>query len=103
MPSPDAPAPRERREPWHKIKFTPDAYAEIRRLYEQTPETARTIAAIAGISHTSLKGYAAREGWVKFRRPPIDLPPAAKLSAKLALGEGVGGEGARGKGEAASL
>jgi hypothetical protein len=78
---------KPKRVPWNTIELTAEAQAEARRLYEQTPQTGRCIAIMLGISHTSLKTYARREGWTKCRRPPVDLTPAAKLSVKLARAE----------------
>ena len=78
---------KPKRVPWNTIELTLEAQAEARRLYEKTPQTGRGIAIMLGISHTSLKTYARREGWTKCRRPPVDLTPAAKLSVKLARAE----------------
>ena len=62
-----------------RLKFTPALLANVRRRYEHTDEILSTMAADLGCCKTTLRGIAKREGWVRYRAPPRDLLPAARL------------------------
>jgi hypothetical protein len=63
---------------------TPAALADCRRRFEETPEAIMAIARDYGVGESTLRRLAQREGWVRFRAPPVDLVPAAQLEAQAA-------------------
>jgi hypothetical protein len=77
-------APARPKRTTHRIVYSPELLAELRHLYERTPETCDDIALRRGISRPTLRLLAKRQGWVRFQRRPLDLSPAVKLEARLA-------------------
>jgi hypothetical protein len=86
MPSRDD-APVRAKRTTHRIDYTPELIAELRHLYEQTPQTCDRIAATGRISRPTLRVLAQRQGWTRFTHRPLDLSPAVKLEARLAEAE----------------
>ena len=64
------------------IAYTPELLADGRRRYEETEEPALSIADDFGISRNTLRALAIRLGWERYKPPPRDLSPAAKLLAQ---------------------
>lgn len=62
--------------------YTPELLAYMRQRFEQTEDTVVDIAADLGIHANTVRNIARREGWVRFVRPPQDLPSAMKLLAE---------------------
>jgi transposase-like protein len=61
-------------------RYTPEFLAALKRRYEDTDQSMRSIAAELGISLRTLHRLVEREGWRKRAdRPPHDLPPAVRL------------------------
>ena len=65
-----------------RYTYTPELLADGRRRYEQTEEPVVAIAADFGIHTTTFQRMANREHWLRYRPPPRDLSPAAKLAAQ---------------------
>ena len=64
------------------ISYTPELLADGRYRYEQTDESLISIASDFGVNRNTFRALAVREGWVRFKPPPRDLSPAAKLLAQ---------------------
>ena len=64
------------------ITYTPELLANGRYRYEQTDESLISIASDFGVNRNTFRALAVREGWVRYRPPPRDLLPAAKLLAQ---------------------
>jgi hypothetical protein len=67
-----------------RIVYTPELLALLRHEFENTPKSLLAIATPHGFSRRTLADKAAAEGWVRYRRPALDVSPAAKLDARLA-------------------
>lgn len=98
LPAEDSPAPKvrtARATAAHRHTYTPELLEEMRRRYEETPESLASIGAEGRIDPTTVSRIARRKKWVRYVAPPRDLSPAAKLAAKArALASGSGGEAA---------
>ena len=64
------------------ITYTPELLANGRYRYEQTNESLISIASDFGVHRNTLRALVEREGWVRYKQPPRDLLPAAKLLAQ---------------------
>jgi hypothetical protein len=64
------------------ITYTRELLANGRYRYEQTDESLISIASDFGVNRNTFRALAVREGWVRYRPPPRDLLPAAKLLAQ---------------------
>lgn len=64
------------------ITYTPELLANGRYRYERTDESLVSIASDFGVHRNTLRALVAREGWVRYKQPPRDLLPAAKLLAQ---------------------
>jgi hypothetical protein len=53
------------------LAYSADLKAHARHRFEETPESAYSIAADLGMHHVSLKRLAQREGWVRRNPPPL--------------------------------
>jgi len=76
-----------------RYDFTPELLADGRHRYEHTDETITSIAFDFGVHKSTLTRLATREGWVRYVRPPRDLPQAKKIRISveaLAQGQGAG-------------
>ena len=69
---------------WRRITYTPEGLAELRRLYEETPQSDVAVAKSYGISAPTLRAKAKEQGWTKYKPTPIDIPPAVRLAAEAA-------------------
>jgi hypothetical protein len=56
--------------------------ANGRYRYERTDESLISIASDFGVHRNTFRALVAREGWVRYKQPPRDLLPAAKLLAQ---------------------
>jgi len=56
--------------------------ANGRYRYEQTDESLISIASDFGVNRNTFRALAVRQGWVRYKPPPRDLLPAAKLLAQ---------------------
>jgi hypothetical protein len=66
------------------LSYTPELKAHARFRFEQTPESAYSIAADLGMHHTSLKRLAQREGWVRHNPPPVrDITGVMRLADEV--------------------
>jgi hypothetical protein len=97
--APSTPKPRrnaateyKRVTPWGTITvrsgrplgYTPELKAHARYRFEETPESAYSIAADLGMHHTSLKRLIKREGWVRRNPPPVrDITPVMRIAAAV--------------------
>jgi hypothetical protein len=81
-----------KRRPWHKVELTPAAWAEVRRLVETSPQSLTAIAAEYDMSVCTLRYRVMKEGWTRFRPPPVDVSPAMKLAAKIEAAAAAAGE-----------
>jgi hypothetical protein len=68
--------------PRRKQAYTPALLENLRFRFEETPESVVDIAASVPTSHTTLRHLARAQGWTKFKPPPLDLSPAARLAAE---------------------
>jgi hypothetical protein len=64
------------------ITYTPELLANGRYRYERTDESLNSIASDFGVHRNTLRALVVREGWVRYKQPPRDLLPAAKLLAQ---------------------
>jgi hypothetical protein len=64
------------------ITYTPALLANGRYRYEQTDESLISIASDFGVNRNTFRALAVRQGWVRYKPPPRDLLPAAKLLAQ---------------------
>jgi hypothetical protein len=64
------------------ITYTPELLANGRYRYERTDESLISIASDFGVHRNTFSALVEREGWVRYKRPPRDLSPAAKLLAQ---------------------
>ena len=64
------------------ITYTPELLANGRYRYERTDESLISIASDFGVHRNTLRALVDREGWVRYKQPPRDLSPAAKLLAQ---------------------
>jgi hypothetical protein len=64
------------------ITYTPELLANGRYRYERTDESLISIASDFGVHRNTFSALAVREGWVRYKQPPRDLLPAAKLLAQ---------------------
>jgi hypothetical protein len=64
------------------ITYTPELLANGRYRYERTDESLISIASDFGVHRNTLRALVEREGWVRYKQPPRDLLPAAKLLAR---------------------
>jgi hypothetical protein len=64
------------------ITYTPELLANGRYRYERTDESLISIASDFGVHRNTFRALVAREGWVRYKQPPRDLLPAAKLLAQ---------------------
>jgi hypothetical protein len=64
------------------ITYTPELLANGRYRYERTDESLISIASDFGVHRNTFSALVVREGWVRYKRPPRDLLPAAKLLAQ---------------------
>jgi hypothetical protein len=64
------------------ITYTPELMANGRYRYERTDESLISIASDFGVHRNTFSALVEREGWVRYKRPPRDLSPAAKLLAQ---------------------
>jgi hypothetical protein len=64
------------------ITYTPELLANGRYRYERTDESLISIASDFGVHRNTFSALAVREGWARYKRPPRDLLPAAKLLAE---------------------
>ena len=64
------------------ITYTPELLANGRYRYERTDESLISIASDFGVHRNTFSALAVREGWDRYKRPPRDLSPAAKLLAQ---------------------
>ncbi|WP_115517160.1 hypothetical protein [Undibacter mobilis] len=62
------------------MNFTDNLLADARRRYETTLEPLTWIAQDLDVCRTTLRSFAARNGWVRFNAPPLDISPAARLA-----------------------
>jgi hypothetical protein len=62
--------------------YTPRLLAALQRRYEQTRQSARSIAREFGVSDRTLRRIAAQRGWTRPEQAPRDLDPADRLLAK---------------------
>lgn len=66
----------------NRIVFSPALIADIRRRYENTPETFESLVIDLGASRSTLRNIALSENWVRFVPPPRGLSRAAEIAAK---------------------
>ena len=72
---------RKRRSP-RKFEIGDELKADWKRRYETTDESVVDIAAGSGFEETLVRRTAKKEGWVRYKRPPLGLSPAAKLATQ---------------------
>ena len=60
-------------------RYTPDLIAALRRRYEQTEQSTRSIADELGVTERTLRRIASKNGWVRPSPKWRDLEPAARL------------------------
>ena len=60
-------------------RYTPELLAALRRRYEQTRQSERSIARDFGLPNSTLRHIASKEGWRRPPEPMRDLEPAMRL------------------------
>jgi hypothetical protein len=68
---------------WRKFNYTPEFIAHCRSRYEETPESAVSIARDCGVDDSTIRRLAKDEGWVKFPAQQRGLPPDVALRRKV--------------------
>jgi hypothetical protein len=68
--------------PRQKRTYTPELLENLRFRFEETGEIVREIAASVPMARSALNVLAREQGWTRYKRPPLDLTPAARLAAE---------------------
>jgi hypothetical protein len=66
----------------NRIVFSPALIADIKRRYENTPETFESLVIDLGASRSTLRNIALSENWVRYVPPPRGLSRAAEIAAE---------------------
>src|SRR6185369_14642286 len=68
-----------------RLNITDALKQDIRRRYEQTPESLSGMAADLGCTAQTVCNLAKREGWVRYVAPPREMTPSARLLARAEM------------------
>jgi DNA invertase Pin-like site-specific DNA recombinase len=74
------------------VRYTTEFLAALRRCYEQTHQSERSIARAFRLPNTTLRDIASRQGWVRRPQPVRDLDPAMRLLEKATASEKQSGQ-----------